>query len=154
MVKSIKEIAEYIIEKYPESCLAQNVTKYGHGYLLEDDEMLTEELASFFANDIFGLCGCGNPEDTWEVIRRVLRIRSEARERDYYEIKQMYKDELHLDNDDDIDHGVLQFILYILDNNGLVEHGGSIGGCWLSELGKMYLTVLDAWCELEAREEG
>jgi hypothetical protein len=153
MVKSIKEIAEYIIEKYPGSCLAQNVTKYGHGYLLEDDEMLTEELASFFAYDLLGLCGCGNPEDAWDVIRRVLRIRSLCREREYDEIKQMYKDELRLDIDNDVDWGILQFILYILDDKGLVEHGSSIGGCWLTELGEMYLTVLDAWFELEAREE-
>lgn len=154
MVKSIREIGEYVIKKYPESCLARNVTEYGYTYLLDDDETLTEVLASFFAYDVLGLCGCGNPEDTWDVIRRVLRIRSSCRERLYDEIKQMYRDELRLDIDNDVDWGILQFILYILDDKGLVEHGSSVGGCFLTELGEMYLTVLDAWFELEACEEG
>lgn len=41
--------------------------------------------------------------------------------------------------------GLLQFMAYILDDRGFTEHGSSIGGCWLTEKGEMFLTVLDAW---------
>lgn len=142
---TLKGIAQYVIEKYPKSCFAQNINEFGYGYVLEDDELLAEELANFFAYDLLHLCGCGIPDNTWEVIRRILRIRSKAREMEYSDILQMYKDELHLDTDDDLQHGSFQFILYVLDHYGLIEHGSSVGGCWLSELGKMYLMVLDAY---------
>lgn len=143
---NIKRIAAFVIKTYPDSCFAENAK---NGYIdMNDDEMLTEELVRFFAYDILNLCGCGNPEDTWDVIRRVLRIRLEARDIAYAEMIQRYKDELHLDDDDDLQHGSLQFILYILDHFGLVEHGSSIGGCWLTDLGRMCLFVMDAWFAL------
>ena len=41
----------------------------------------------------------------------------------------------------------------MLDSKGIVEHGSSIGGCWLSKLGEMYLTVLNAWREQEVKRE-
>ena len=143
---TIFEIARFVCERYPNSCIAANVgVNYVDRY---DKELLIEMLVEFFSYDILNLCGCGIPENTWEVIHHILSIRLLAREMDYSEIKKMYKDELHLDADDDLQHGSLQFILYILDDCGLVEHGSSVGGCWLTELGKMYLTVLDEWFDL------
>ena len=36
---------------------------------------------------------------------------------------------------------------------GIVEHGGGISSCWLTKLGRMYLTVLNAWHDREEKEK-
>lgn len=93
------------------------------------------------------LCGCGCPNDTLDVIRKYLHIRKDWKDNkcDYDEVQQRYKTELNIDDQDDIQWGLLQFMAYILDDRGFTEHGSSIGGCWLTEKGEMFLTVLDAW---------
>lgn len=135
---NLNEIAEYVTKNYPDSCIAYN------GY---DDWTLLDDLMEFFNCELMDMCGCGNPDDTYEVIRRVLNIRHDRCSNiiNYDEARQRYKDDLHLDPDDDIQYGALQFILYKLDSCGIVEHGSSISGCWLTELGEMYLTVLNEW---------
>ena len=41
----------------------------------------------------------------------------------------------------------------MLDVKGIVEHGGGISSCWLTKLGRMYLTVLNAWHDREEKEK-
>ena len=65
----------------------------------------------------------------------------------------MKKYRKHLDTEDSLHYGVLQFVLYMLDAKGIVEHGGGISSCWLTKLGKMYLTVLNAWHDREEKEK-
>lgn len=119
------------------------------------EEYLIDELMDFFSYEIMGMCGCGCPEGTHDIIRKILNIRVERFEKDikYDEIQERYKEELHLDTQDSLHYGVLQFIFYMLDSKEIVEHGSSIGGCWLAELGKMYLDVLNTWHDREEREE-
>ena len=40
---------------------------------------------------------------------------------------------------------MIKCMKYVLDSYGFTEHGGGIGGCWLTEDGERLLTVLDAW---------
>lgn len=147
----LSEIAEYIIEKYPNCCMTYNndVTKGCR----EDwyEESLIDPLMDFFSYEILHLCGCGCPEDTYELIRKILTIRYEWKSRkiSYEEVLKRYKDDLELDTKNSSHNGILQFVMYILDHNGILEHGSSIGGCWLTNLGKMYLTVLNAWYDRE-----
>ena len=151
----LSEIAEFVVDKYPDCCMASNnVISKG---CREDwyEEYLIDELMSFFSYEIMDMCGCGCPEDTHEMIRRVLNVRYDwhTDKIEYEEIKKRYKEDLHLDTEDTLHYGALQFVLYMLDSNGILEHGGSIGGCWLTDLGKMYLTVLNAWHEQEEKRE-
>ncbi len=151
----LSEIAEYVVEKYPDCCMAcNNVIKIG---CREDwyEEYLIDELMNFFSYEIVDMCGCGVPEDTYEIIRRLLNIRLEWQDDKlkYEDVQQRYKEELKLDTSDDIHYGVLQSVLYMLDSCKIVEHGSSIGGCWLTELGKMYLTVLNAWHDQYEKEK-
>lgn len=148
----LSEIAEYVIEKYPDCCMACNndVTKGCR----EDwyEESLIDHLMDFFSYEILHLCGCGCPEDTYEIIRKILTIRFEwqSRKISYEEVIKRYKNDLGLDTKKNSNHyGALQFVMYILDHNGILEHGSSIGGCWLTSLGEMYLTVLNAWYDRE-----
>ena len=117
------------------------------------EESLIDSLMDFFSYEIVGMCGCGCPGDSCEVIRQILNIRNDANNLEYEQIQQRYKDDLHLDTKDLLQYGTLQFVLYMLDECGLLEHGSSINGCWLTDLGKMYLTVLNAWHEQEERSE-
>ena len=134
----LSEIAEYIVEKYPDCCLASS-RDFIKG-CREDwyEDFLIEPLMDFFSFELL-------------LIRRILIIRSEWKDKkiSYEEVKMRYKNDLDLDNDNNNHYGALQFILYMLDEYEIIEHGSSIGGCWLTELGKMYLTVLNAWHDRE-----
>ena len=146
----LSEIAEFVVKEYPKSFIAvNNVVKPG---LREDwyEDYLIDELMDHFSYEIMDMCGCGSPDYTYEMIRRVLHIRKEWFETDDmpYDVKvKRYEENLHINYENTMNYGMLQFVLYMLDSKGIVEHGSSIGGCFLTELGKMYLTVLDAWHE-------
>ena len=151
----LSEIAEFVVEKYPDCCMAvNNVVSKG---CREEwyEEYLIDELIDFFSFEIMNMCGCGCPEDTHDMIRIVLNIREDRFEKDikYEEVQKRYKEELHLDTEDSLHYGVLQFVLYMLDAKGIVEHGGGISSCWLTKLGRMYLTVLNAWHDREEKEK-
>lgn len=102
-----------------------------------------------------GLCGCGCPEYTYEVIRKFLHIRQDW-QRDkitYRDAYNRYKNDLHVDDEDEDQFGLLRFMMYILDEYWFIEHGSSITGCWLTEKGEMLLATLDAWHEKNTRIE-
>lgn len=120
MKLNVNKIAEYIIGHYPESCLAENI-KMGHRY---DETELMEECKHFFYYEKLGWCGCGCPEDAE---RCVLNLLSEIK----VKTADVYADDL------------LLCLAYTLDHAGLLEHGTSIGGAWLTEEGKMYLYLLE-----------
>lgn len=151
----LSEIAEFVIENYPDCCMAHNnVVKQG---CREEwyEEYLIDDLMDFFSYEIVDLCGCGIPEYTYEIIRRTLTIRKDWQEDriKYAEVQKRYKDDLYLDTEDKMQYGIVQLILYLLDSREILEHGSSIGGCWLTKLGEMYLDVLNAWNEREQREK-
>ncbi len=149
----LSEIAEFVVEKYPDCCIQCSQKGCREDWY---EEYLIDELMDFFSYDIMDMCGCGCPECTYELIRKVLAIRADKHNDKitYEETIRRYKDDLDLDDSNDNQSGALQFILYMLDSKEIVEHGSSIGGCWLTKLGEMYLTVLNAWHEREKREEG
>lgn len=147
----LSEISEHIVEKYPDCCLASS-----HDFIKgcrEDwyEESLIDPLMDFFSFEWMDMCGCGCPDYTYELIRKILTIRLEwqNKEMSFAEVKERYKRDLDLDYYNKNQYGALQFILYILDARQIVEHGSGIGGCWLTELGEMYLTVLNAWHDRE-----
>lgn len=147
----LSEIAEYVVKNNPDCCMAVNKAVI-HGH--RDDwyeESLIDELMNYFSYEVIDMCGCGNPESTYESIRRLLNIRNDWRVNKikYEEVIERYEKELHVNRDDDIQWGLLQFMLYQLDSCGILEHGSSIGGSWLTKEGEMYLTVLNAWHEQE-----
>jgi len=81
-------------------------------------------------------CGCGNPDTQMQFLRDVLRAinrRSEGNtwKEDTKKIEALLPGALG------------QFYLYWLDSMGITEHGGSIGGDWLTEKGKELLLLMD-----------
>lgn len=145
---NIKEIAKYIIENYPDSCLAHNL----HGILdYYYEKLLYEECLNFFLYEKLGICGCGSPWVTANVIKDLLNILYKyetARNRDWQEA---YDDKMSsikslcgvvIENNNNYD-GLVQFMMYMLDDKGFLEHGTGIGGAWLTNEGKMFLHVLN-----------
>lgn len=141
----INTIKDYIIQKYPNSCLATN---YNESYY---DELLIEECEDFFYYEKLKWCGCGTPEDAKKVIRDFLRILNITS--DVYKVNKIKKDELSKSQDKAFmdrfgvkavyDNELLLCLAYALDAAGFTEHGSSIGGAWISLEGKMFLWLLE-----------
>ena len=150
----LSEIAEFIVKNDPNCCMVYNDEIIPGCRENWYEEFLIKPLVDYYMFDVLHLCGCGCPEDTYEVIRRYLRIRKDNfdDELSWEAVQRRYKLNLHIDTADDVQDGLLQFMMYILDKNGFTEHGGSIGGCWLTKDGERLLTVLDAWYEKEYKK--
>ena len=136
---NITEIKNYIINHYPDSCLAVN-TKNGCVYC---DEELMEECENFFYYEKLNWCGCGSPE----VAKRVVRDYLEAASLKSDEKREALKKRFGFDHV--YDNELLLCLAYAVDAAELTEHGSSIGGAWLSDEGKMFLWLLKNNQELD-----
>lgn len=87
-------------------------------------------------------CGCGSPELAASKLQAMLSLCP------FYENRAALEQMIP-------DAGVLELLLYTLDHFDLIEHGGSIGGSWLSDKGKQVLAALnrEASDEFEALME-
>lgn len=82
--------------------------------------------------NMFGFCGCGNPEDIVENLHQYLiicKLRSDDR------VPEEYK--LNLSTD------IYRPYEYLADKAGLTDHGGSIGYAWITEKGDELLKKLN-----------
>jgi hypothetical protein len=95
--------------------------------LVCEDEQ--EHLYRLIADD-FSFCGCGNPDGVYELVRDILDLAP------FYEDPGKVR-ELIGGSD-----ATYYAVLYFIDRSGLIEHGGSVGGSWLSEKGKHYLPLM------------
>ena len=128
--ENVNEIKDYIINKYPDSCLAYN---YNSSYY---DELLIEECENFFYYEKLNWCGCGDPNMAKEVIKDYLEVvkakfDSNADFKEKFGVKFVYDDKL------------LLCLAYTLDAAGFTDHGSSIRGAWLTDEGKMFLWLLE-----------
>jgi hypothetical protein len=87
--------------------------------------LTTEELSTFLQS---WFCGCGCPEEACEILRRLLDAHPLHSKRDIDEI---------------VSPTLMYFILYTLDHFDLTEHGGGVGGAWLSAKGSAVLAALN-----------
>jgi len=67
-------------------------------------------------------CACGSPEKAVGALLRLLRLHPLFEHREEFE-KWI------------TDEGIAYLLLYMLDSDDLTEHGGSVGGGWLTENG-------------------
>jgi len=112
-------------------------------------------------------CGCGDPESVYELVRDLLGLfqeRSDAWERDRQEhppfgqagsdpargIWQQIKDLIGGGD------GTYYAVLYWLDGSGMIEHGGSVAGSWLTQKGQYYLSLMrmHEWDDGPGSDEG
>lgn len=128
----LNEIKDYIIKKYPNSCLAYNAKN--HDYY---EEELMEECENFFYYEKLNWCGCGCPEDAKRVIRDYLKIVSYKSDKKREGLKERFGVEYVYDNE------LLLCFAYAMDAAGFTEHGSSIGGAWIDTEGEMFLWLLE-----------
>lgn len=81
-------------------------------------------------------CGCGSPEDAAGALLRLLGLHPLHDHR--AEFKEYVPDD-----------GIEMLLLYMLDRLELTEHGGTVGGAWLTAKGE---AVRDALAREEADE--
>ena len=148
----LSEIAEYMIDHHMEESLESEVVCGNHEKWYE--ESLIDPLMDEFWYHDLGLCGCNCPEDTKKAIRKYLHIRKDFHDKEltYEGVVRRYRTDLGIDEHSQVQHGVLQFMMYVLDKEGYTDHGGSVGGCWLTKKGEMFMGVLDAWYKREHLE--
>lgn len=133
----INEIKDYIIKKYPHSCLAENYNEYYY------DEQLMEECENFFYYEKLNWCGCGDPDIAKKVIRDYLKIFDCNYDERKNGLKKRFGVEYVYDNE------LLLCLAYALDAANFTEHGSSIGGAWTDIEGKMFLWLLERNEELD-----
>lgn len=93
----------------------------------EIEPLERHELRVLFADEF---CGCGNPERAWDTIHTLLGLHPLYENREL--IENLYPD-----------LGVRMLLLGRLDHLRLTEHGGTIEGAWLTDLGKATLAGLN-----------
>lgn len=148
----LSEIAEYMIDHHMEESLESEVVR-GNREKWYEESLIDPLMDEFWYHDL-GLCGCNCPEDTKEAIRKYLHIRKDFHDKEltYEGVVRRYRTDLGIDEHSQVQHGVLQFMMYVLDKEGYTEHGGSVGGCWLTKKGEIFMDVLDAWYKREHSE--
>lgn len=139
----LNEIRHYIVTKYPDCCMAAN---YGDVEFSEfEKDLLVKELSDYFWTEHMNLCNCGNPEFCQEKIKRYLEVLKEWTDTDImpkFEIRQNgFMKNFGIDSV--YDDTLLLFLAYVLDSYEFTEHGTSVGGAWITDLGRMYLDVLN-----------
>lgn len=96
-----------------------------------------QHLYKILVNDL-PACGCGNPETAYKLVHDLLKL-APFYEHSYGEIAGLIGTP-----------GAYHLVLGSLDQAGLIEHGGGIGGSWLTPKGKWCLWVLDSAGDLDA----
>lgn len=129
-----------------------------------------EEKRREFINDFYfeklNFCGCGSPCDTLYVIKNLLNVIKAKMDKwkladynvrfdEYYELYQKeLKECLNLNdntfhNQFNINDGIIQVFLNVLNNCDVLEHGSSINGSWLTSYGKKTLEYLNQLTDKE-----
>jgi hypothetical protein len=96
-----------------------------------------ESLAEARWCEDMNFCGCGIPDHVQAYVRRILAAMGERSESGW----QTNNVDAVVRSDSD---AILYFVLYTLDAMGLTEHGGGVGGSWLTDAGKKMLADLAA----------
>lgn len=80
------------------------------------------------------LCGCGDPEKTYTILKETLEIFDNNNWEEKCKKQKAWEEK----------YGDLAFLtLYFLNSFDLLEHGGSVGGSWLSQEGKTLVKYLN-----------
>lgn len=92
-----------------------------------------------FQGDI-GICGCGSPDDTYEEIMGFLN---------FCDWDDDYTEEQMIARHKFFEQPYAQFMAYVLDSLGYVDHGSCINGCFITDKGRDFLKMLKEEFESE-----
>jgi len=103
--------------------------------------MTPHELHHLFMDEI-DICGCGNPEDSVELVRKILNLAPLHTDRHWEKAQELIGSS-----------GAFHIILSVLTNADLMEHGGGIGGSWLTGKGEAARDALNLLAESDPQFE-
>ena len=132
MDKRIKEIANYLIKKYPDSCLAIN-SQLDWFWKQKDKEIASYRI-EYFHYEKLNWCGCGIKEMAMETIYEFLKQSKEPNMKRFEELYNCDRIE---------DNPLLLCLAYTMDSAELTTHSRTILGATISEEGEMYLDLLE-----------
>ena len=92
--------------------------------------------------DEIKICGCGNPEDAVELVRQILNLCPLHTDRRWEKAKELIGSS-----------GAFHIVLSDLTEAQLMEHGGSIGGSWLTDRGMDARDALNVLYEKDPKFE-
>jgi hypothetical protein len=102
-------------------------------------ESVRQHINRLFYMDLH-LCGCGLPEDAFELIRNLLAVIGGDSEEPWKELEALVPQ-----------GAALHMVLSMLDEADLIGHGSIITACWLTSKGTWYLRQLrkvDDWDDI------
>lgn len=105
---------------------------------LEVDGVSYEGASGYLWIGVLGGCGCGSADQLAEKAVAVLKN---------FELKPMDPNRFNVSEDI-----ANELLAHWLDNKGLLEHGGSVGGSWLTDKGKEVLKLIKDYEEENVRE--
>jgi len=124
--------------------------KQEDGSFVDSEGCHHDDAESFLQCHVLGFCGCGLPEDSLRYVRDCLRHvanlqlvhekKSTHKKGDEWDVAYQAWDKAGKELMGKAEY----FTRYVLDQKELTEHGGSVGGAWLSTKGKELLEDLDA----------
>ena len=107
---------------------------------MTDRENVLQHINKLLYMDL-GLCGCGLPEEAFDLVRDLLGLAP------FYQSEDVRDQVAALCGTGPARHMALS----MLTNADLLEHGGGIDGSWLTDKGRWYLGALrtvDDWDEI------
>jgi hypothetical protein len=106
---------------------------------VSDTEALDDlqHLYKLFYDDL-KVCGCGNPEEVYALVRDLLALAP------FYQHPAEVAERIGVSAEDYASGGLGAYymVLHALDAADLIEHGGGIGGSWLTHKGTRYLELM------------
>ena len=108
-----------------------------HGlFCAECEDDLQHLCALFLDSDGLGICGCGDPETVYALVRGIMALtplyeQAEGERSNSGKVRDLCGTE-----------GAFYLILYTLDRARLLEHGSSISGSWATLKGTHYLELM------------
>lgn len=114
-----------------------------------DEEGVHHDGIEGWCASFLGFCGCGRPEDPLETVLGVLSAFEAMRAaRDVKDdaTANMAWEQIHRIAPTEGEYAGLGYsLLYMLDDKGLIDHGSSVHGSWLTDDGKEFLARLRKW---------
>lgn len=96
---------------------------------------MTDDEALNIIYDKLGYCGCAD-KDPLLLIRKVLEFADRKAQKEWHTFDKFVNDVCHSDEN------VAYCLLFLCENAELMEHGTSIRGVWLTEIGYQFLDFI------------
>jgi hypothetical protein len=117
--------------------------KQPDGSYLDAEGCSHDDAVSFLHCHVLGFCGCGNPEDSLRYVRDSLQHIDM--------LTKVHEKAMTYEAWDEAGTALMgsarYFTLYVLAEKELTQHGGSVGGAWLTPKGREILEDLNSLLE-------